>query len=501
MARLAILAGRSVHIGATWYLVLQQLIADGHVIVATVQPLPDALSNDPRDEPEIFPRDITTSYFWSIPVQEQALVSMENYLSGDIYPQTHLILIGMMSRRDSTGTFRNLDREVVLRRLHLSIFSQLLRSRPTHVIFAETPHEVVHFALMRIAEWMNIPVLFFQTSLLGPQMIARTGIDQILKAAAPLVGPTNYAADRLAIQKISLSTIARLRDGGGTALVARQQTMDNKSRTISQSLRAMFIEAKRIVNPPSASLTFFTGHHYIRGRFREAAGRYLEWSLRRSLTSEIGKLPPHRYREGERYALFALHYEPERTSMPEGLPVLSQLDAIVAARVLLPIEIPLIVKEHYAQQSSALRGHVGRSPLFYELLSSIPGVQVVGLKSDARALAREAECVFTLTGKIAIEAVFLGKPAVYFGQPWWVDLPGAISYNKINQWSDIGNVPLPSPETLYAWFEKKISQSLLVGLGETSPEKYSVRNARLPQNFEKLEVESLISAIREFLTA
>jgi len=78
--------------------------------------------------------------------------------------------MSMLSRRDFSGTFRTLDREVVLRRLYLSILGRLEVSQPTHVVFDETPHEVVDFTLFFIAQWHGIKTLFFE----APQVSCRS---------------------------------------------------------------------------------------------------------------------------------------------------------------------------------------------------------------------------------------------------------------------------------------------------------------------------------------
>ena len=492
--RLALLVGRDLGPNRSWGIALNQLIKQGHEVVAGAQELP-AEQPSPSAVYEVFPRDIVTDYYLTIPVHEEAPQQLSTYFREASYPETHAILMGMLSRRDSTGTFRAVDREVVLRRLQLALLSQLLRSKPTHVVFEETPHEVADFALFRLAGWLRIPVLFFQPSLVGPQVVARSSLSDILDVDCPLSGPNNLVADRKAVQTISHGAINKLQTGGGTAQLDRQKRVDGVTSRGGQRIRVVRYVAHRLASTPANRLINFTGHEFLGEGFRRALEVLLEWSLRRSLHQTVAALPSKPSSRKGKYALFALHYEPERTNMPEGLPYLSQLDAVLAARAFLPSDITLLVKEHYSQQSSSLRGYVGRSVTAYKFLNSIPGLEVLGVATSSGDLIKEAECVFTMTGKVGIEAAFAGTRAVYMGQPWWAEMPGSFAFSALSSCEELMAQEMPTEEAVEGWFGEQVAGRLLVGLGGTSPEKYSARVASLPGGYEQLEAEAILSAI------
>jgi hypothetical protein len=495
--RLALLVGRDLSPNRSWGIVLQGLIRQGHEVVAGAQALPAGQSGGVTAY-EVFPRDIVTDYYLSIPTHEAAPGQLSSYFRQASYPETHAILMGMLSRRDSTGTFRTVDREVVLRRLQLALLSQLLRAKPTHMVFEETPHEVVDFALFRFAGWLGIPVLFFQPSLVGPQVVARSSLTAILEVECPLIGPKKLVADRNAVQAISQGAISKLQAGGGTAQLDRQKRVDGVSSRSRQKINVGKYLARRLGSTPSNRLVNLTGHLFLGERLRRSLEVLLEWSLRRSLHRTVAGLPSGPSTSNAKYALFALHYEPERTNMPEGLPYLAQLDAVLEARAFLPPDVTLLVKEHYSQQSASLRGYVGRSITAYDYLKSIPGVEVLGVSANSGELMRDAECVFTMTGKVGIEAAFAGTPAIYMGQPWWGEMPGSFDFSSLKNWKDLAEVRMPTEREVERWFEKQISSRLLVGLGGTMPEKYSSRVAPLPEGYEQLEAEAILSAIARF---
>jgi hypothetical protein len=492
--RLALLVGRDLAPNRSWGIALTQLIQQGHDVVAGAQALPAEQSGSSLGY-EIFPRDIVTDYYLSIPIHDEAPQQLASYFREASYPETHAVLMGMLSRRDSTGTFRTVDREVVLRRLQLVLLSQLLRSKPTHMVFEETPHEVADFALFRLAQWLKIPVLFFQPSLVGPQVVARSSLTDIVEVECPLIGPEDSVADRQAVQAISHGAISKLQTGGGTALLDRQKRVDNVSSRGSQKVNVVRHVARRLGSSPANRLVNLTGHALLGEVVRRVLEVVLEWSLRRSLHRTVAGLPSAPSNPNAQYALFALHYEPERTNMPEGLPYLSQLDAVLEARRFLPSDVTLLVKEHYAQQSSSLRGYVGRSITAYEYLNSIPGIEVLGVGANSGELMRNAECIFTMTGKIGIEAAFAATPAVYMGQPWWGGMPGSFAFSGLKSWKALTTAKMPTHSGVERWFEQQVSGRLLVGLGGTSPEKYSARIAPLPEGYEQLEAEAILSSI------
>lgn len=493
--RLALVVGRDLGPSRSWGIVVRSLLDSGHTIVAAAQELPpDMPSSGPL---EVFPRDVITGYYREIAVHPESPKKLTKYFSRSDYPETHSILMGMLSRRDSTGTFRVVDREVVLRELQLALLSQLLRAKPTHIVFEETPHEVVDFALLRLASWLRIPTLFFQPSLVGPQVIARTGISEILECDVSLMSGKSSKSARDQVKRISLSAIEKLKSGGGTALLDRQKRVDQRTSGVVQKIRASRFALKKVVSMEPAVLTNLTGHDRFSPLLKRFLEVTLEWSLRTSFVRRVRSLPENPAGNGK-YALFALHYEPERTNMPEGLPFLSQLDAVLAARAFLPEDVTLVVKEHYAQQSSSLRGYVGRSAEAYRWLSEIPGVHVIGVAQSSKNLLKSAECVFTMTGKIGIEAAFHGIPAIYMGQPWWRGMPGSHAFDNLKKWTDVANAQCPTAQQVSRWFETQVSDRLLTGLGGTSPEKYSARISPLPPEYELLEAESILSALQKF---
>jgi hypothetical protein len=120
------------------------------------------------------------------------------------------------------------------------------------------------------------------------------------------------------------------------------------------------------------------------------------------------------------YAVFFMHYQPERTSIPEAGSYAIQAKAIMELRLALPIEYRLIVKEH----PSTFRNNFSkgfRSMEFYKMISSMEGVDFVSLDTDPFELIDSAIFVSTLTGTIGSEALFRNKKVIVFGNSVYTD--------------------------------------------------------------------------------
>lgn len=126
------------------------------------------------------------------------------------------------------------------------------------------------------------------------------------------------------------------------------------------------------------------------------------------------------------YAVFFLHYQPERTSIPEANSFSFQYKTILFLKKLLPKAMNLLIKEH----PDAYRNKF--SPRFksieaYKNIISIPGIFFCDMDLDPFSIIDDATLVATLTGNVGIESICRGKKIIYFGNPIYKDYPHAIN--------------------------------------------------------------------------
>jgi len=128
------------------------------------------------------------------------------------------------------------------------------------------------------------------------------------------------------------------------------------------------------------------------------------------------------------YVFFPLHFQPERSTDPEGSVFSNQLRAIELLRESLHPSIYIYVKEHPRQFDSHgfidLRKIHARTESFYERICSLPNTKLIDIGFDSNLLIKKAKIIATITGSSGWEAILQKKPTLVFGNPWYC------SFNK-----------------------------------------------------------------------
>ncbi len=140
--------------------------------------------------------------------------------------------------------------------------------------------------------------------------------------------------------------------------------------------------------------------------------------LERAWSARVRPLEP-----GVPYVYFALHMQPEASSMPQAGIFADQLLAVTTLAAALPEGWVLAVREHPSQfqdhfMSPAGRWHF-RDPSDYEELAKVPGVVLVSMETPTHELVAGSRLVATLTGTVGWEALRAGRPCLTFGTPWY----------------------------------------------------------------------------------
>ncbi len=126
---------------------------------------------------------------------------------------------------------------------------------------------------------------------------------------------------------------------------------------------------------------------------------------------------------GENYVFFALHNQPEASTLPCGGEFVNQLHALRCLAEALPAGWKLYVKEHPRQFRRGHEWPKARSPQFYRDLAAMPNTRLMPLEMDSVKLIAHARAVATVTGTVGWEALQMGLPTMVFGYPWYAGAP------------------------------------------------------------------------------
>ena len=135
----------------------------------------------------------------------------------------------------------------------------------------------------------------------------------------------------------------------------------------------------------------------------------------------------------EKYVYFAMHYQPERTTCPDGGRFNNQFLAISLLSQTLPSDWILYVKEHPSQFNFHSMGELGRWSGYYDEIAQLPNVRFVLLDTPSVELIGKAQAVATITGAVGWEALIKGIPVLCFGAAWYGLCRGAFIIEEYQQ--------------------------------------------------------------------
>jgi len=185
-----------------------------------------------------------------------------------------------------------------------------------------------------------------------------------------------------------------------------------------------------------------------------------------------------------KFAVYFLHYQPEYTSEALGKFYQDQRHLIRTIASSLPADMLLVVKEHPTM--------IGlRETDYYTDLLSISNIVLIHHGYDSLELIEKSKIVFTIVGTPALEAMFIGKPAIMFGRYAFSNI------NTISLCTDIWNLGNMIREKLSASYDledlKKHSLALLAAKYVASrPGQVPVATELIPEFMENKEQTTLI---------
>lgn len=439
----------------------------------------DRLALGASDWPQLSPEDIQSFCAFS---QDQT------------YGSFLTVALKLLNRKDMTGTFRLLEREVIVQSAVLQSLKIFETRKPGLLVFSVTPHEFLPFVLYSAANWLGIPVLFFQPCAVAPAMIPRKSLRQAFVPQDASVAASSVADHVVAAARAGLRPLI---EGSDPIYIEMQKSKDRRVFHFSNFFRVLLSTIRSIKTPRFPNSIDFSGHTHRESNLARLGGILLGRSLQISLQQAVDRLG---HSENVKcYSVFALHYEPERTSIPEGLPIYSMGDAIVQARAILPMDQALVVKEHYSQTSSAMRGTTGRSPLLYDLIQTLPNTFFASTATRLSDLVVDAQSVFTLTGTVAIEAVLRGTPVYFFGSPWWEGLPGTTRINQDFKYPVTRLIEFPNVEEICSFVVDLCRSAMVPGLAGERMGVIEERLGVLPTGFSEAEARSITMCITSCL--
>ena len=155
------------------------------------------------------------------------------------------------------------------------------------------------------------------------------------------------------------------------------------------------------------------------------------------------------------YVYFPLHFEPERTTNPDGGFYHDQFIALQTLRKFVPDNIKIIVKEHPSQINMSDHGSRGRSPLFYSLIHNLKNTYLINMNHNSIDLIKKSKFVATITGTVVLEAALLGIRGISFGSTWYNGCPNITPFSSNLRYDKFILSKTSSPQIIMDFFKNQ----------------------------------------------
>jgi len=401
----------------------------------------------------------------------------------------------MMDRLDLYGTFSRLDREVIFNKLSMWILTKLDESKPDALVFSEAPHSHTYYLLYEIClylnvnivkfnTWLPVPLVFMQDVITGERYkkkrfdsnlskIMRDDVSNYVHSLSLKSDKSTYELPAMKIQRLELKWKNKIISFVRTDLLAL-------IKECWFQFRMYFSKYYYPINP------------YKLGVFGRS--KITKWRVN-NLLKEFNK-NCEQVDLSRDYVYFALHYEPERTTNPDGAEFHDQAIAIAKLRELVPRNIDIFVKEHPTHFYRAKKGIRGRSPLLYDFISNIDGVKLTPQNESSLELIENSIFVATITGSAAFESAVMGKKALVFGDTWFNGCPNVTLWGQGLTFQEIFEKKISSPEVIKDFLLNEESLYSVPGCQNVSAQKKFCNY--LDDNFSKVEFKGISHLLENY---
>lgn len=306
-------------------------------------------------------------------------------------------------------------------------FFILKESKLDLIVFDSTPHMGFDNVIYCIAKYFGIKTSYVQRTLLLDRIILRNDYRLIEKVPTMFLKGNTVRMIKSKIGKLLLNEITEESPWVKRSKIINEKVL-GKETSIPKSV-IDFIKSnpiKRVINQFSYLSTITNASCYaLNSQVRRNLYKYWAMILN-ALSIDAKRLRKYYEKHTSRinfrknYIYFPLHYQPERSTMPEGGVFNNQILALDILSKSVPDRWMIYVKEHPRQfQLCEPRKKGARLISDYNKMLSYRNVRLVGVKEDSNKLIKNCVSIATITGSSGWEGMLQGKQSLIFGNPWY----------------------------------------------------------------------------------
>ena len=341
------------------------------------------------------------------------------------------IFLKMMDRQNFNGALTYFERISTYHSQIMYWKGVLELFKPDVVVYRIEPHVTHEYALYALCRIMNIPTVMFQrTSLPGyiyPVRSFEDGSETIRKA---YIRALEKGKQHGALSPGTVSHFEKLSKTYDNAIpfhlkykLSHHKNTGDVTGPISTLLRVTKVLYKAFQNKKAGlkmDSNFLSKKYYTNmGSFK-----------RKKLLAHYNRLAKP-VDLTKPYIFAALQCEPERQTCPVGGLFGNQYLMVDLLSKIIPDDWKIYVKEHISQFKDYQTVERAKTKEFYDMLVSLPNVDIVPLTYNSFELIDHAKASATVSGTVGWESVVRGKPALLFGYSWYSDCKGVFVTHTI----------------------------------------------------------------------
>ena len=358
---------------------------------------------------------------------EHMNLKKEVFLSEEVldrYIKYERITIKMMDRMDPDGySFNYSDRVHLYYNILEFVLNYIAIRKPELILFHDTPHFPFQYLIYAVAIENDIKILRFSpTHIKGKTFLSST------LGAEPAGFQKTFQDIKNNLSNIEVDNyIAKINGNYGDATPYYMSSINSSAKdSIFYKIVYAFLKSIKYLYKEKLSTKYFKAKNKsVREGFSNkdhAVSAFFASLYKIKLQKEYEKyvrLTSCDFNLDDKFIYFPLHYQPEKTTSPEGGVFVDQFLAINLLSKLSQGKSKIYVKEHISQFSQKLKGEQGRQEGFYRELSILENVVLIDVSVNSFLLMDKSIAVSTITGTAGFESVVRGKPSIIFGYPWY----------------------------------------------------------------------------------
>ena len=364
------------------------------------------------------------------------------------------ISLNMMNRMDVDDSFSYPDRLRLYHTLLKYWIAVLDNLKPDIVVGPVSPHLIYDYILYCLCKRKKIKTFMFRETafdhLIFPVEEFEKGSIEIQNVYKEYIKKEKYKDKKISLSENTekyLNNMSKKYSDAAPSYMKGHYNKENYPAWLFNKYKGylyepseMFIKIRNYEHP---GRYLFTKKHHFKEK-----GKNIEDSDVRGLKLVLAKRKGHKKKKYLRkyydnlteepdlkspYIYVSLHYQPERTSCPEGEIFTNQFLMVEMLSKLAPNGWKVYVKEHPTQLMKHGAGERSRDTNFYDDIISLDNVSFVPINSSQFDLVDNSKAVATITGTSGWEGVLRGKPSLVFGHAWYKECEGVFYISTIKK--------------------------------------------------------------------